>query len=236
MVLQPNQSVKFVPGKIVGSVSDPIIFSTTSQFVQTINLDYGWNWISMNLYNDDLRNIIDVLNKYKWSNGDIFVSDRDNLTLVYNSYARQWIKNMTTEQVDKVKMLPSNGYRIYRHTGTTIEIVGDKLEQINMRTIPVRKGWNSIGYTPMINLPVSTALTDYSTMASDRDVIKNRESFAIFTKSKNGGGYWSGDLAYTSIHTMNRAAQSLALPWQRRSRHSSWSTQPRCLLLHVLQV
>ncbi len=196
MVLQPNQSVKFVPGKIVGSVSDPIIFSTTSQFVQTINLDYGWNWISMNLYNDDLRNIIDVLNKYKWSNGDIFVSDRDNLTLVYNSYARQWIKNMTTEQVDKVKMLPSNGYRIYRHTGTTIEIVGDKLEQINMRTIPVRKGWNSIGYTPMINLPVSTALTDYSTMASDRDVIKNRESFAIFTKSKNGGGYWSGDLAY----------------------------------------
>ena len=48
----------------------------------------------------------------------------------------------------------------------------------------------------MINLPVTTALSDYNTFAKDRDVIKSREAFAIFTESKNGGGYWSGDLTY----------------------------------------
>lgn len=196
MLLQPSKPITFVPSKIEGSVNDPIVFHTTNQFVQSIDLDYGWNWVSMNVYNNDLRNIIDVLNKYEWDNGDIFVSDRDNLTLVYNEKIKAWVKNMTQEQVDKVKMLPCNGYRIYRHKYTTIEIVGDRLSDINLRTIPVSRGWNSIGYTPMINLPVTTALSDYNTFAKDRDVIKSREAFAIFTESKNGGGYWSGDLTY----------------------------------------
>ena len=196
IMLQPDKEVSFVPSQIVGSVKEPVIFYATDQYVQTVCLDYGWNWLSLNVNNDDFRNVMNILNNYKWDNGDIFVSDRDKLTMVYNSRLNAWLTNQTDEQVKTLRLRPQYSYRVYRHNSTEIEVVGDKLEREDLRTVPVSKGWNSIGYTPAINLPVSTALTDYSTWASDRDVVKNRESFAIFTSTKQGSGYWSGDLKY----------------------------------------
>jgi hypothetical protein len=48
----------------------------------------------------------------------------------------------------------------------------------------------------MVNLPVSTALADYTGAARNGDVVKSREAFAIFTETSVGGGYWSGSLQY----------------------------------------
>ncbi len=194
MMLRPDRTITFIPSTIIGSVKDPVIFSTTNQYVQTVNLEKGWNWISMNVYNDSFRNINQLLANYTWKEGDIFVDDNERLTLVYKN--NRWLKNQTDEVADKIKIKNSRGYRIYSHVNTQMEFVGDKLDQVSMRTIPVKKGWNNIGYTPMINLPVSTALTDYSPFASDRDVIKSREEFAIFTETQYGTGYWSGSLQY----------------------------------------
>ncbi|MBR1548443.1 MAG: hypothetical protein IJ637_06935, partial [Prevotella sp.] len=57
-------------------------------------------------------------------------------------------------------------------------------------------GWNSIGYTPMVNLPISTALTEYFDQATPGDVIKSQHEFAMFASDGKGGGEWLGTLEY----------------------------------------
>jgi hypothetical protein len=60
----------------------------------------------------------------------------------------------------------------------------------------VKPGWNSIGYTPLMNLPVATALSDYFVEASPGDVVKNQHEFAMFVSDGRGGGSWLGTLEY----------------------------------------
>ncbi len=73
---------------------------------------------------------------------------------------------------------------------------GSILRQPSYRQMTVKNGWNNIGYTPTLNLPVSTALSDYFDEAEDGDVIKSRSDFAIFTEGANGSKEWKGSLKY----------------------------------------
>ena len=196
MMLETSKAIKFIPGNVEGSVNDPIMMTAGNLYIQTLNLNPAWNWISFNVYNDNFCNINTLLSGYKWKDGDVLVDDTEDLTLVYSEKWGKWMKNKTDAEVAKVSIWPSRSYRIYLSEDATVEVTGDKLDQDSMRTITVHHGWNSMGYTPQINLPVSTALSDYTPFAQDRDVIKSREEFATYTADKVGGGYWSGSLKY----------------------------------------
>lgn len=196
MMLETSKAITFAPGIVEGSVNNPIMMTAGNIYIQTLRLNSAWNWISFNVYNDDFRNVNNLLAKYKWNNGDVLVDDTEDLTLVYNEKWGKWMKNKSDTEVAKVRIWPSRSYRIYLAGYTELEVTGDKLDQESLRTITVHHGWNSVGYTPQINLPVSTALTDYTPFAKDRDVIKSREEFATYTETKMGEGYWSGSLQY----------------------------------------
>jgi hypothetical protein len=77
-----------------------------------------------------------------------------------------------------------------------IDIWGIAFEDEDERTIEVKPGWSSIGYTPLVNLPVTTALTEYFDEATPGDVVKNQHEFAMFTADGKGGGKWQGTLKY----------------------------------------
>ena len=196
MMLETSKDIEFIPGNVEGSVNDPIMMTAGNLYIQTLKLNPAWNWISFNVYNDNFRNINSLLADYQWKNGDVLVDDTEDLTLVYSEKWKKWMKNKTDAEAAKVRIWPSRSYRIYLADEATVEVTGDKLDQESMRVITVHHGWNSVGYTPQINLPVSTALTDYTPFAQDRDVIKSREEFATYTVDKTGGGYWSGSLKY----------------------------------------
>ena len=135
----------------------------------------------------------ELLGQYEWQQGDILTDDTHDITLVYNEKMNKWLSNNN----DSANIYISNArsYRMFVHNYTTMEIPGYKLDQKPDRTITVKNGWNSIGYTPMINLPVSTALTEYINYAKDGDVVKCRELFSMFTES-GSSGYWMGTLKY----------------------------------------
>jgi hypothetical protein len=98
--------------------------------------------------------------------------------------------------VSSTMVLPTLTYRIKVKNDINIELTGRSLEQESMRTITVKNGWNSIGYTPMINLDVETALADYSNYASDGDVLKCQDGFSMYTTDLYGTGEWVGSLRY----------------------------------------
>ena len=190
--LKPDRNVSFRPSTVAGSVDDPIVMTAGTLYYQEVGLMQGWNWISFNVDNNSYRDAQKMLNQYEWHNGDIVTDDTENITLVYNEELGTWLSNDTIRE--DYRILPERSYRIYVHYFNTVEIPGNPLKSLEQRKINVSPEWNSIGYTPMVNLPVATALADYD--AADGDVVKSREEFAIYTKPSVGGGYWSGSLQY----------------------------------------
>ncbi len=194
MMLKTDRPVKFVPGSVEGSVDNPVMMTAGSLYYQQLNLLRGWNWISFNVDNDAFFNPVELLKHFEWNNGDILTDDTDDFTFIYNAELGKWLANKDNGK----DMVLSNkrSYRVYLHDYLSVEIPGYPLKSLGQRTIPVKHGWNNIGYTPVINLPVSTAMADYAGIARNRDVVKSRSAFAVYTETSAGNGYWSGSLEY----------------------------------------
>ena len=192
MLLNTDNKVIFKPSSLVGSVSAPLILKGGSQFVQTISLHDGWNWISFNVYGERFFDINKLLSSYPWQNGDIFTDNNSDMTFVYRD--GQW---MASDGVANFKLLTQRSYAVKVNKAFDLSVGGTIIRQKADRTISLDSGWNGIGYTPMMNLTVETALEDYADFANDGDVIKSHTAFAVFTKpSASAKGVWKGSLQY----------------------------------------
>ncbi len=205
MLLTNYDNITFATSKLYGSKNQPCMFYADNQYVQTLNLKQGWNWVSFNVYNKNTFDNLDgLLNGFPWKNGDIvtLLSDgggndptgkNNDLTLIYVDDHWKISGNITD---NKLPVLPMNSYAVRVQEDITVQLSGYILKSTDDRTIFVDNGWNSIGYTPMMNLPVETALTDYHSYAKDGDIIKSHDEFAVFNADSTGNGRWEGNLKY----------------------------------------
>ena len=169
IVLTPESAITFAKDAMLGS-DTPVRFDGGEAFVQNFKLQEGWNWVSFNLKSDQLSDVNTLLGGMKWSDGDILTTDT-------------------------VTISPKNAYAIKVKKDCTLPVGGTVIKDQDDRTITVSKGWNAIGYTPITNLSVETALSDYFDNAEPGDVIKSHTEFAYFTKQGNTGR-WRGSLQY----------------------------------------
>ena len=193
MVLTPSEEVIFSPDTLLGTTKKPLILRAGMQYIQTFDLSYGWNWISLNVASNAYRDVEKLLRWFDWQDGDMLMDDANNLSLLY--YDGEWLSNKGKKLTDLMLSI-SHSYRVKVGRYAKAQIVGDIIKQDGDRTIPVKTGWNSIGYTPMVNLPVATALADYLDEATDGDVVKSQTEFAMFTEGDNGSREWKGNLQY----------------------------------------
>ena len=191
IVLTPESAITFAKDAMLGS-DTPVRFDGGEAFVQNFKLQEGWNWVSFNLKSDQLSDVNTLLGGMKWSDGDILTDLGSNLTLTYEAAQKQWI---ATGSTDTVTISPKNAYAIKVKKDCTLPVSGTVIKDQDDRTITVSKGWNAIGYTPMTNLSVETALSDYYDQAEPGDVIKSHTEFAYFTKTGNTGR-WRGSLQF----------------------------------------
>ena len=203
MVVQPSEDIKFSLNGTVGTIKKPVVLQAGNLFIQELALQKGWNWISFNVYNSDFNDgVNEMLKKFKWQEGDILVDETNSLMLVYKN--TEWLRNLTpgssTATPDSApanySLSVANSYRLKVANDVTVELVGTALRQPYQRVITVKKGWNHIGYTPVVNLTVQTALADYFDQAEDGDVVKSKTEFAMFSKGANGKAEWKGNLKY----------------------------------------
>ena len=191
ILLTTKPAITFAKDAMLGS-DTPVRFDGGEAFVQNFKLQEGWNWVSFNLKSDQLSDVNTLLGGMKWSDGDILTDLGSNLTLTYEAAQKQWI---ATDSTDTVTISPKNAYAIKVSKAGTLPVGGTVIKDQADRTIKVSKGWNAIGYTPMTNLSVETALSDYFDNAEPGDVIKSHTEFAYFTKQGNTGR-WRGSLQY----------------------------------------
>ena len=191
IVLTPKDSIKFEKSAILGT-DKPVRFDGDDAFMQNFSLKAGWNWVSFNVASNELSDVNTLLRRVQWSQGDILTDMNSDLTMTYEAEQKQWI---ATDNADNVVISPKQSYAIRVKEACTFPIGGSVIKDEEARTIKVKKGWNAIGYTPAVNLPLETALSDYYDQAVPGDVIKSHTEFAYYTKSGNVGR-WRGSLQY----------------------------------------
>ena len=190
LLLSTKDTINFVNLAMLGS-DTPVRFSGGDSYVQRFNLRKGWNWVSINVHSEELEKMDTLLYNMQWKDGDMLTDMNSDLTLLYNG--SQWILSGDTTNVG---LTPKNSYAIYvQDEGMNLLVSGSAIKEEADRTIELENGWNGIGYTPMTNLTVETALSDYYDDAQTGDVIKSQTEFAYFTKTGNTGR-WRGSLKY----------------------------------------
>jgi len=189
LVLTPDRDITFEGGAVLGT-DKPVRFDGGEAFVQKFSLEKGWNWVSFNLNSPQLNDVNKLLSSIPWSNGDILTDMGSDTTLVYRG--GQWL---TTSSTKDMAVSPKKAYAIKVDEPHSFYVGGTVIKEKSDRTILLRQGWNTIGYTPMLNLTVETALSDYYDNAQTGDVVKSHTEFAYFTKSGNTGR-WRGSLQY----------------------------------------
>lgn len=185
--LMPDCDILYEADAIYGSYSDPVVMTATEERIQHIALCESWSWVSLNVKSPLSGNVSKLLAVGQWSNGDQ-LKDPENQTF-YNYTNGQWNKSRTSS-VDSLTC--DRMYYILSHKEQTINVSGTSLTSEEERTMTICNGWNYIGYTPMINLPLNTALQDYSRHVRKGDIIKSQDEFAVYD-SENG---WQGNLHY----------------------------------------
>ena len=191
IVLTTSPDITFDKTAVLGT-DTPVRFDGGEAFVQNFKLQKGWNWVSFNVSSEQLSNVDSLLSSRQWSGGEILTDMGSDLSMTYEKDSRQWIASGSTENV---VISPQRAYAIKVNEACTLPIGGTVIKDENDRMITLRQGWNAIGYTPVINLTVETALSDYYDFAEPGDVIKSHTEFAYFTKSGNTGR-WRGSLQY----------------------------------------
>ena len=191
IVLTPKDTIKFEKSAILGT-DKPVRFDGDDAFMQNFSLKAGWNWVSFNVASSELSDVNTLLRRVQWSQGDILTDMNSDLTMTYEAEQKQWI---ATDNADNVVISPKQSYAIRVKEACTFPIGGSVIKDEEARTIKMKKGWNAIGYTPAVNLPLETALSDYYDQAVPGDVIKSHTEFAYYTKSGNVGR-WRGSLQY----------------------------------------
>ena len=189
IVLKTTPAITFEKDAILGT-DTPVRFDGGKDFVQYFNLQEGWNWVSFNVSSKDEKKMNTLLTSVPWQHGDILIEMGTGLTLNFKD--DKWY---ASDDPKDVPISSKTAYAINVHKPCRIPVAGTVIKDKDERTIDLKQGWNAIGYTPVVNLPVETALSDYYDLAEPGDVIKSHTEFAYFTKTGNIGR-WRGNLQY----------------------------------------
>lgn len=203
--------ITFQKDAMIGSSNDPVILDDeTSNSVWWIALRKGWNWVSIP-FSPVQSTIGQFLNGMStWEVGDKIMTvngtTKQEYTCRENKTSARGYKWDNEDQPASFR--PTQMYNIYSMSDKTVYFEG--IHYFGSTT--VHKDWNRISYTPIINLPISQALSDYIEKAQEGDVVKSQDGFAIASRGSNGL-IWKGTLQYMEAgkgYMLKRQADSEA--------------------------
>lgn len=173
------ESFTFESEELVGTPLTPKMIHTNNMILRKIELNPGWNWISFNLaFPDSTLNT--VLKSLSRPEND-FIKGQTSFSQYY-AEGSQWVGSLST--VSNKTM-----YQYRADLQDTIAMLGMPIN-LSTASIPIKTGWNWIGYLPQVALRVNTALSSLTPL--NGDVIKGQTGFAQYV-----AGYgWIGNLEY----------------------------------------
>jgi hypothetical protein len=171
----------FLSNSIKGSPSAPDMISVGVSALQLVNLESGWNWKSFNVKSDQLANPTNLLKGLNTVTGDII---KGQTSVDVFAPGAGWSGTITSTGGFKNGQL----YLMKVSNVGNFEVKGTLLE--STFPIPLKEGWNWIGFVPQFNVSVNEALASWQ--ASNGDIVKGKRAFATY---QDGLG-WIGSLTF----------------------------------------
>jgi hypothetical protein len=209
-----NQPFAFVDDAIRGALADPYTVRTFSSHTQTIDLYENWNWISVNVANNN-PSLISQFKDNIGSNG-VLLKGWDEFI-----QAPEWIGTLSGIGNETMYMLNTSADQ-------TLSFSGDPVDPA---TVPISLfiGWNWIGYTPATNQTVDEAFSGIVPQIDDQ--IKSYSDYSVYTEQgwmgtltdmRPGDGYkYFSNSADPQVLTYSSPMQTLS------ALRSNEETQPR---------
>lgn len=186
-VAMPSQTIDFANNGVVGTSLDPVVFTAKDMKVQRIALAEGWNWVSLNVKNDNMGNINELLKGNAWTANDQVKSEEKGFASY--STTNGWVGEL--KGMDNLSM-----YMMHTAKDRTLDIAGEQVDaKTNQLTIigskeDGTKRWNYISYLPAEMLSLQEALAGYD--AVEGDIVKSQDAMAMYS----GNLGWIGSLTY----------------------------------------
>lgn len=212
-------TVNFNSNTTLGTTTDPLVLSgeRNGNKVQAFMLKKGWNWVSFNVKPDEGSTVKQLLNDAtKWQVGDALEAERSNGGFSLLSYKVTQNPNDPTSPIyswDRANSVlninPAKMYRFYSNDDKVGYIAGST----DYLGVVVKKGWNRIGFISRLNLPLGTALAEYTEQGSAGDIVKSQSQFAVLTEDAMGNKAWRGTLEFLRVgegYMLKRNADSEA--------------------------
>ncbi|MGN0209412.1 MAG: LamG-like jellyroll fold domain-containing protein, partial [Paludibacteraceae bacterium] len=186
-ILAPSEDIPFRANECYGCEGTPITLTVTDRQVQQLTLQPGWNWFSLYLkptYRSDLTRLF--CSSDAWTNGDIIKNPEEQYFAEYqmNTSPIRWYGTLSTIRYRSI-------FLAHVSNPILLQIEGDHLDDEG-RTLTLEQGWNVLPYLMTEKQSLTDALADYYDDASEGDLIKSRDAFAVFSHA----GKWEGNLTY----------------------------------------
>ena len=179
------ESYSFDVNQVLGSLTNPVPITATSQIVTELAYAPGWSWTSFNTTDDDMSVNTVLSTLINPNEGDIIKSQVGFAT--YAQALPGWVGSPDPFIIDHQQT-----YMIRMANQDTLTRIGFAID-VELDTIDISTGWNWVGYTPQDAYPVNEALESLGDVLTG-DLIKSQNSFAQFLENYG----WFGSLLYMS--------------------------------------
>jgi hypothetical protein len=175
LLLHTDEPIQFKASGLVGSVTNPIILKGGTEFVQTINLQQGWNWVSFNVETnlDDLKAAL-----VEAAPGTSITIKGQTQNATYNPNNGRWTGQLRTLDLSKM-------YIIKVADACEITLEGMPVDP-SMHPVTIAPGVNWIAYPFNTNMTVTNAFAGFA--------VTNDKVQSQLQNANYNGTRWTGQL------------------------------------------
>lgn len=186
-IAQSEKPISFENNAVVGSPSQPVLFTAKDYRVQNITLNEGWTWISTNIASDKLSDLNKLLADGKWTSDDQVKSEQYG----FASWTKRngWVGQLTEIDNDQMYLVHSSAPQNLHISGPALDPTSHKLTIRGAKEDGTPR-WNYISYLPSDNFTLKEALAGYD--AKEGDIVKSQTQMAMYS----GNLGWIGSLTY----------------------------------------
>ena len=178
-------AINFEDNGIRGSLSKPVIFANTTLVEQTIPLNKGWTWMSMNVTDPNFGNLNALTKNLRLETEDLILNGSDLEIYSKNISVPTWSGAISSKGgLSSTKM-----YKVFMSNEQALTIKGSPVNLASW-SFPITTNWNWFPYPIALNQLTSESLAYFE--ATDGDVIKSQNLFAIYDPKAG----WNGTLKY----------------------------------------
>lgn len=186
-IAQSEKPISFENNAVVGSPSQPVLFTAKDYRVQNITLNEGWTWISTNIASDKFSDLNKLLADGKWTSDDQVKSEQYG----FASWTKRngWVGQLTEIGNDQMYLVHSSAPQNLHISGPAVDPTSHKLTIRGAKEDGTPR-WNYISYLPSDNFTLKEALAGYD--AKEGDIVKSQTQMAMYS----GNLGWIGSLTY----------------------------------------